>query len=32
VRAGFRPSDLRLRHHKFGLNLFAEAVLGKAEP
>jgi len=23
VRAGFRPSDLRLRYHKFGLNLFA---------
>ena len=32
VRAGFRPSDLRLRHHKFGLNLFAEAVWGQAEP
>jgi SAM-dependent methyltransferase len=25
VRAGFRPSALRLRYHKFGLNLFAEA-------
>ena len=25
VRAGFRPSDLRLRYHKFGLNLFAVA-------
>lgn len=25
VRAGFRPSDLRLRYHKFGLNLFATA-------
>jgi SAM-dependent methyltransferase len=23
VRAGFRPSDIRLRYHKFGLNLFA---------
>jgi 2-polyprenyl-3-methyl-5-hydroxy-6-metoxy-1,4-benzoquinol methylase len=32
VRAGFRPSDLHLRHHKFGLNLFAEAVCGAAEP
>jgi SAM-dependent methyltransferase len=26
VRAGFRPSDLRLSYHKFGLNLMAEAV------
>jgi len=25
IRAGFRPSDLRLRYHKFGLNLFATA-------
>jgi len=25
VRAGFRPSRLRLRYHKFGLNLFAIA-------
>lgn len=25
VRAGFRPSDLRLRRHKLGLNLFAVA-------
>lgn len=25
VRAGFRPSAVRLRYHKFGLNLFAEA-------
>ncbi len=26
VRAGFRPSQLRLRTHKFGLNLFAAAI------
>ena len=26
VRAGFRPSQLRLRTHKFGLNLFAAAT------
>jgi SAM-dependent methyltransferase len=25
VRAGFKPSHLRLRYHKFGLNLFAVA-------
>ena len=25
VRAGFRPSGIRLRYHKFGLNLFAVA-------
>lgn len=25
VRAGFRPRDLRLSYHKFGLNLFAAA-------
>jgi len=25
VRAGFRPSRLRLSYHKFGLNLFAIA-------
>jgi SAM-dependent methyltransferase len=25
VRAGFRPSQIRLRYHKFGLNLFALA-------
>jgi SAM-dependent methyltransferase len=25
IRAGFRPSDVRLRYHKFGLNLFATA-------
>jgi SAM-dependent methyltransferase len=29
VRAGFKPSDIRLRYHKFGLNLFA--VAKKAE-
>ena len=27
VRAGFRPSEIRLRYHKFGLNLFAAAGL-----
>jgi SAM-dependent methyltransferase len=26
VRAGFRPSQIRLRYHKFGLNLFAIAT------
>ncbi len=26
VRAGFRPSDIRLRYHKLGLNLFAVAT------
>jgi len=26
VGAGFRPSNLRLRYHKFGLNLFAVAT------
>jgi SAM-dependent methyltransferase len=26
VRAGFRPSELRLAYHKFGLNLFAVAT------
>jgi len=26
VRAGFLPSGLRLRYHKFGLNLFATAA------
>jgi SAM-dependent methyltransferase len=26
VRAGFRPSELRLSYHKFGLNLFATAT------
>jgi SAM-dependent methyltransferase len=25
VRAGFKPSEIRLRYHKFGLNLFAAA-------
>ncbi len=25
VRAGFRPSEIHLRYHKFGLNLFAAA-------
>jgi len=25
VRAGFRPSEIGLRYHKFGLNLFAAA-------
>lgn len=25
VRAGFKPSEIRLRYHKFGLNLFAVA-------
>lgn len=25
VRSGFKPSAIRLRYHKFGLNLFAEA-------
>jgi SAM-dependent methyltransferase len=30
VRAGFRPSDIRLRYHKFGLNLFAVAKLADA--
>jgi len=28
VRAGFKPSALRLRNHKFGLNLFAVARKG----
>jgi SAM-dependent methyltransferase len=28
VRAGFKPSALRLRYHKFGLNLFAVAKKG----
>ena len=26
VRAGFKPSRLALRYHKFGLNLFARAI------
>ena len=25
VRSGFKPSQIRLRYHKFGLNLFAAA-------
>ena len=25
VRAGFKPSQIRLQYHKFGLNLFAAA-------
>jgi SAM-dependent methyltransferase len=25
VRAGFKPSEIRMRYHKFGLNLFAAA-------
>jgi hypothetical protein len=25
VRAGFKPSLIKLRYHKFGLNLFAVA-------
>jgi SAM-dependent methyltransferase len=28
VRAGFKPSRIRLRYHKFGLNLFAAARKG----
>ena len=28
VRAGFKPSQIRLRYHKFGLNLFAAANKG----
>ena len=31
VRAGFRPSAIKLNYHKFGLNLFACAIKG-AEP
>ena len=30
VRAGFKPSQIRLRYHKFGLNLFAAARKGPA--
>jgi SAM-dependent methyltransferase len=26
VRAGFKPSEIRLRYHKFGLNLFAAST------
>jgi hypothetical protein len=25
IRAGFKPSEVKLRYHKFGLNLFAVA-------
>ncbi len=32
VRAGFRPSEIRLRYHKFGLNLFAIAHADLAAP
>lgn len=32
VRAGFRPSDLSLRYHKFGLNLFAVATKTMTDP
>jgi hypothetical protein len=28
VRAGFRPSEIRLRYHKFWLNLFATVRTG----
>jgi predicted SAM-dependent methyltransferase len=30
VRAGFRPSRIRTRYHKFGLNLFAVATCDPA--
>jgi SAM-dependent methyltransferase len=30
VRSGFKPSQIRLRYHKFGLNLFAVAQKGEA--
>ena len=32
VSGGFRPSQIRLRYHKFGLNLFAVARKDDAEP
>ena len=32
VRAGFKPSQIRLRYHKFGLNLFASATKNDASP
>ena len=32
VSGGFRPSQIRLRYHKFGLNLFAVARKDGAEP
>jgi 2-polyprenyl-3-methyl-5-hydroxy-6-metoxy-1,4-benzoquinol methylase len=31
VRAGFRPSKIRLRYYKFGLNLFASARKDNAD-
>jgi len=31
VRAGFKPSRIRLRYHKFGLNLFAVAQKGDSD-
>jgi SAM-dependent methyltransferase len=31
VRAGFKPSEIRLRYHKFGLNLFAVATKDDAD-
>jgi 2-polyprenyl-3-methyl-5-hydroxy-6-metoxy-1,4-benzoquinol methylase len=31
VRAGFKPSQIRLRYHKFGLNLFAVAQKGDSD-
>ena len=31
VRAGFKPSQIRLRYHKFGLNLFAAAKKDDAD-
>ena len=31
VRAGFKPSQIRLRYHKFGLNLFAAAMKDDAD-
>ena len=32
VRAGFRPSQIRLRYHKFGLNLFCSCQEGRRPP
>ena len=31
VRSGFKPSQIRLRYHKFGLNLFAVAQKGDSD-
>jgi SAM-dependent methyltransferase len=31
VRSGFKPSQIRLRYHKFGLNLFAVAQKGGSD-